>query len=144
MTYRLFSKELTEHGIQECNADAAHVARAALLTGRVVVRALNAPDGKDVQIAYLFDKGRCAEFEFEEGDTPAVFRETPFSSPQDGVVRVTATYDTWVKLDKGETTPAEALRSSDYQVEGNLLLLMPLSQAINSWTAKVQSLPKSY
>lgn len=141
---RLFTRELTEKGIAACNGDAAHLERAKLLSGVIILRALDTPDGTDVQISYTFDKGRCIGHAFAEEPAPAAFRDRRFVPLKDGVARATAAYTTWVRLDKGEIEPADALESPDYRIEANMLLLMPLLQSVNSWTAKVRALAKEY
>jgi len=141
---RLFTRELTQQGIDVCNADLEHLKRAELLDGGVILRALGTPDGTDVQIKYSFSKGRCTGFSFDEAASPAPFRSAPFVVLKDGLARITADYQTWVKLDKGEIEPTDALESPDYKVDGNMMLLMPLMQAVNSWTAKIREMPKEY
>lgn len=141
---RMFSRELTERAIVACNEDREHLQRAQLLTGRVILRALDAPDGNDVQISYDFQRGRCTAHRFDEAPAPAAFRSTRFTVLRDGLVRITALYETWARLDRGELEPEDALHSPDYKLDGNLALLVPLTQAVNSWTAKIRALPKSY
>ncbi len=141
---RFFSRELTDESIDYCNADAAHLERAKLLTGKVILRALDAPESKDITVTYTFDKGRCTHYDFVEEDAPASSRDTPFKPLIDGLARISASYETFVKLDKGELDPAAALNSSDYKIEGNMLMLMPLMQAVTSWSQKVREVPKEY
>ena len=141
---RLFTRQLAEQGAAVCNGDTAHLKRAELLTGRVILRALDTPDATDVQINYSFDRGRCTDFELTEAPAPAPFRDAPFVPVKDGLARVTANYQTWTRLDKGAIEPADALKSDDYHIEANMLLLVPLMQAVNSWTEKIRALPKTY
>ena len=141
---RMFTREAVEEGIKVCNEDAAHLERAKLLSGIVVLRAYDTPDGKDVAVTYTFEQGRCVDYDFQEADAPSVLREDPFVPMKDGLARITASYATFVALDKGEMDPADALNSPDYKIEGNMMMLLPLMQAVNSWTEKVRELPKTY
>ena len=141
---RMFTREAVEEGIKVCNEDAEHLERAKLLSGVVVLRALDTPDGKDVSVTYTFDQGRCVDYDFREEPAPSSLREEPFVPMQDGLARITASYATFVALDKGEIEPADALNSPDYKIEGNMMMLLPLMQAVNSWTEKVRALPKEY
>jgi putative sterol carrier protein len=141
---RFFSRELTEQSIEICNADAEHLERAKLLNGKVILRATDTPDGKDISVTYTFEKGRCTGYDFEEEAAPSTLRDRPFVPLKDGLARVSASYETFVKLDKGELEPADALNSNDYKVEGNMVMLMPLMQAVDSWTRKVREIPKDY
>ena len=63
---------------------------------------------------------------------------------KDGLVRVVASYETFAQLDRGESEPADAMNSKKYKIEGNMVMLMPLMQAVDSWTRKVRELPKEY
>jgi hypothetical protein len=143
---RFFTRELTEQSIDFCNADAAHLERAKLLNGKVILCALDAPDAQDVSITYTFKAGRCVDFLYEAEAAPSSLRQRPFVPLKDGLARVTASYATFVKLDKGEIEPAEALnsKSDSYKIEGNMIMLMPLMQAVDSWTKKVREIPKQY
>lgn len=141
---RYFSREGIEQSIEKCNADAAHLERAKLLTGKFVLRVLDTPDSKDLVVTYTFDKGRCVDWKYEEAPAPSRLRQRPFRPMVDGLARVTARYDTFVKLDKGEMEPPDALKSPDYQIDGNTLMLMPLMQAVDSWNRKVREIPKEY
>ena len=141
---RFFTRELTEQSIDFCNADAAHLERAKLLNGKMILCALDTPDKQDVFVTYTFKAGRCIEFKYETEAAPSALRKRPFVPFKDGVARVTASYTTFAKLDKGELEPADAMNSKDYKIEGNMIMLMPLMQAVDSWTKKVREIPKEY
>ena len=142
---RYLSREATTEAIEQINKDKDHLEKAKLLTGKFVLRVLDTPDAKDLLITYNFDKGRCVDLTYEEAAAPCkALRERRFRPMVDGLARVTAGYATMVKLDKGEMEPADALKSPDYQLEGNTLMMMPLMQAIDSWNRKVRAIPKEY
>jgi hypothetical protein len=141
---RYFSREAVQQAIDAINADAAHLEAAKLLTGKLALRALDTPDGKDVLVTYTFSAGRCVDWVYEDAPAPSPLRTRPFKPMKDGIARVTARYATFVKLDRGEMEPADAINSPDYQIEGSMLMIMPLMQAVDSWNRKVRSLPKEY
>jgi hypothetical protein len=140
----MFTREFTREAVDACNGDAAHLERAKLMSGNFIVCATDTPDGKDVMVSYTFDKGRVAKYEFEEEDAPSSLRERRFTPMRDGLARVTAHYATFAKLDRGEMEAADALNSPDYKIEGNMIMLMPLMQAVDSWTRKLRAMPKDY
>jgi hypothetical protein len=142
--HRYFSREAITESIEAINNDRQHLEAAKLLTGKFILRALDTPDGKDLLVTYTFDKGRCTDWKYEEGDAPSTLRKRPFKPMVDALARVTASYTTFVKLDKGEMEPADALKSPDYTLEGPTLMLMPLMQAIDSWNRRVRAIPKTY
>jgi len=141
---RYFSREAVQQSIDEINADPKHLELAKLLTGKLVLRCLDAPDGVDILVTYRFEAGRCAEFVYEDAPAPSPLRTRPFKPMKDGIARVTASYATFVRLDKGEMETADAINSPDYQIEGSMLMIMPLMQAVDSWNRKIRSMPKEY
>lgn len=141
---RYFSKELTRVSTETLNNDAEHLKLARLLTGVVVLRALDDPDGKDVLITYTFDRGACVDWVYEAEPAPSSLRERPFTPRVDGLARVTANYDTFVKLDRQEMEPADTLDSPDYKIEGSMLMILPLMQSMDSWNRVVRRMPKEY
>jgi len=142
---RYFSREGIKESMEIINQDRAHLEAAKLLTGKVALRVLNTPDAKDLIVTYSFEKGRCVDWVYEEAPSPArELRERRFRPVKDGLARVTANYATFVKLDKGEMEPADAVKSPDYQIEGSMLMIMPLMQAVDSWNRMVRKVPKTY
>ena len=141
---RYFSRELTETSVEALNNDPEHLELAQLLTGVVVLRALDDPDGNDVMITYTFHKGACSDWVFEDEPAPSSLRQRPFVPLKDGIARVTANYDTFVKLDKQQMEPADTLDSPDYKIEGSMLMILPLMQSMDSWNRVVRRMPKEY
>jgi hypothetical protein len=141
---RYFSREGIQESIDLINRDADHLEAAKLLTGKLILRALDAPDGKDILVTYTFDKGRCVDWVYEDAQSPSALRERRFVPLKDGIARVTASYATFVKLDRGQMDPADAIGSADYKIEGSMLMILPLMQAVDSWNRKVRSIPKEY
>ena len=141
---RYFSREGIQESIDLINRDADHLEAAKLLTGKLILRALDAPDGKDILVTYTFEKGRCVDWVYEDGESPSPLRERRFVPLKDGIARVTASYATFVRLDRGEMVPADAIGSADYKIEGSMLMILPLMQAVDSWNRKVRSIPKEY
>jgi len=141
---RYMTREAVEESVAKLNSDPEHLEAAKLLTGRFYLRVLDDPDGNDVLLGFDFEKGKCINWTHESAPAPSTIRRRPFQPMKDGISRVTANYQTFVKLDKGEMEPADAINSSDYQIEGSMLILMPLMQAVDSWNRKVRSIPKTY
>ena len=142
---RYFSRELVHEAVEAMNADPAYLAAAKLLSGKFALRALDAPDGKDVLVTYTFQAGKVTGWDYEsEPSAAGTLRQRAFRPMKDGLARVTAAYATFVRLDRGEIDPADAINSPDYKIEGPMLMLMPLMQAIDAWNRKVRGLPKEY
>jgi hypothetical protein len=142
--HRYFTREAIAESIEQINSDPQHLEAAKLLTGKFMLRVLDTPDGKDLIVTYTFAKGRCTDWKYEEAPAPSALRTKAFKPMVEGLARVTAKYSTFVKLDKGEMDPADAMKSPDYSIEGPMLMLMPLMQAVDSWNRRVRAIPKTY
>lgn len=142
--HRFYSKALIEEAVEQCNGDAALQAISKMLNGHIVFRAFDDPDGKDITVRYEFDKGKCTHFDYQSDDAPSPDRDRKFSAPKDGVLRISSSYETFAKLDRGEMEPADAINSPDYKIDGNILMLLPLMKAINGWSDKLRNIPKTY
>lgn len=141
---RYFSREAVEQSKEVINNDAAHLEAAKLLTGKMALRVLDDPDGNDLLVTFVFEKGRIVDHRYECAAAPSALRDRVFTPMKDGIARVTASYATFVKLDSGAMDPADAINSPDYKIEGNMLMIMPLMQSIDSWNRTVRKIPKEY
>jgi hypothetical protein len=141
---RYFTRESVQEGVDAINNDPEHLKKAELLTGKMSLRVYDDPDGNDLLVTYTFEKGRCTDWIYEAEPAPSSLRNRPFVPMKDGVARVTANYQTFVKLDKEEMEPADTLDSPDYKIEGSMLMIMPLMQAVDSWNRTVRKIPKEY
>jgi len=142
---RFWSKESVEETIKVMNEDQEHLKLAKNLSGKMVLRVLDDPDGKDIYAVFTFKNGKCVDYTYEADGAPSKkLRDRPFKPLIDGLARVTAKYDTFVKLDKGEMEAADTVDSPDYKIEGNMVMLMPYMQAVDSWNRRARSVPKEY
>lgn len=142
---RFWSKESVQETIDVMNQDQEHLKLAKNLSGKVVIRVLDDPDGNDIYAGFAFKNGKCVDWTYEAEPAPArKLRDRPFKPLVDGLARVTANYQTFVKLDKGEMETADTVDSPDYKIEGNMVMLMPMMQAVDSWNRKARSVPKEY
>jgi len=141
---RYFSREGAAEGVEVVNNDPQHLKLAQLLTGKIVLRVLDDPDGHDIMVTYTFARGRIIDWVYENEPAPSSLRDRPFKPMKDGIARVTANYDTFVKLDKEEMEPADTIDSPDYKIEGHMLMIMPLMQSVDSWNRTVRKIEKEY
>ena len=141
---RFWSEASVRETVDALNVDREHLELAANLSGTMVIRVLDDPDGQDIHACFRFDKGRCVDWTYEAAPAPSALRERPFKPMVDGLARVTANYDTFVKLDRGEIEVPDTVDSPDYSIEGNMLMLMPYMQAVDSWNRRARAVPKRY
>jgi len=141
---RFWSKESVQQTIDVMNVDKEHLALAKNLSGKMLIRVLDDPDGMDIVACFTFERGRCVDWTYEAEPAPSGLRDRPFRPMVDGLARVTANYATFAKLDKGEMEVPDTVNSKDYKIEGNMLMLMPYMQAVDSWNRRARSVPKEY
>ena len=141
---RFWSKESVQQTIDVMNDNPEHLKLSGNLSGKVVIRVLDDPDGKDIYASFTFEKGKCSGFTYEAEKAPSSLRKRVFKPFVDGLARVTASYQTFVKLDSGEMEAHDAVNSPDYKIEGNMVMLMPMMQAVDSWNRNARSVPKEY
>ena len=141
---RYFSREGVEQAIDVINNNSEHLEKAKLLTGKVALRVFDDPAGKDILVSYTFDKGRILDHTYEAEDAPSSLRNRVFKPMVDGLMRLTAKYSTFVKLDTAEMAPSDTVDSPDYEIEGNMLMIMPLMQSFDSWNRVVRGIEKTY
>jgi hypothetical protein len=141
---RFWSEESVKQTIDTLNDDQEHLALAKNLSGKVVIRVLDDPAGQDIHARFTFEKGKCVDWTYEAEPAPSSLRDRAFKPMVDGLARITANYETFVKLDKGEMETPDTVDSPDYTIEGHKLMLMPYMQAVDSWNRKARAVPKEY
>lgn len=129
--------------IAELNRDPAFQKASRKFRGNIVMRCLDAPEGKDVEARYVVDHGRVT-LEIDRQDAPSsAIRHRPFDRSHD-FARTTAPYELWVKLDRGDMNVVQAIAHPKYQVEGSKLKIMANLGMFNAMNAVATRLPKSY
>ena len=141
---RYWTPAFVERFVEAINGDEEFQDTAGSFSETVELRCLDTPDGEDVSATYTFDDGQIVDVDLWIDDAPSEqMRDEPVD--KDAVmVRATAPYDVWVKMDKGEMGSTEALASPDYQIEGAMMRIMSnmgVFRGMNKVSANVE---KSY
>jgi putative sterol carrier protein len=121
---RYWTPEFVEAFVESVNNDEEFQNKAGSFSETVELRCLDTPDGEDVSATYTFEDGQIVDVDLWIDDAPSdQMRDEPVDKSE-VMVRATAPYDVWVKMDKGEMGSAEALASPDYQIEGAMMRIM--------------------
>jgi len=141
---RYWTPAFIERFVEAVNGDDEFQDTAGSFSETVELRCLDTPDDEDVSATYTFEDGQIVDVDLWIDDAPSEqMREEPVD--KDAVmVRATAPYDVWVKMDKGEMGSTEALASPDYQIEGAMMRIMSnmgVFRGMNKVSANVE---KSY
>ena len=121
---RYWTPEFVEAFVESVNSDEEFQDKAGSFSETVELRCLDTPDGEDVSATYTFEEGQIVDVDLWIDDAPSdQMRDEPVDKSE-VMVRATAPYDVWVKMDKGEMGSTEALASPDYQIEGAMMKIM--------------------
>jgi len=121
---RYWTPEFVERFVESVNGDEEFQDKAGSFSETVELRCLDTPDGEDVSATYSFEEGQIVDVDLWIDDAPSdQMRDEPVDKSE-VMVRATAPYDVWVKMDKGEMGSTEALASPDYQIEGAMMKIM--------------------
>jgi len=141
---RYWTPEFVEAFVEAINSDEEFQETAGSFSETVELRCLDTPDDEDVSATYTFDDGQIVDVDLWIDDAPSEqMRDEPVDKDE-VMVRATAPYDVWVKMDKGEMGSTEALASPDYQIEGAMMRIMSnmgVFRGMNKVSAHVE---KSY
>jgi len=141
---RYWTPEFVDAFVDAINSDEEFQDTAGSFSETVELRCLDTPEGEDVSATYTFEDGEIVDVDLWIDEAPSEqMRDEPVD--EDAVmVRATAPYDVWVKMDKGEMGSTEALASPDYQIEGAMMQIMSnmgVFRGMNKVSANVE---KSY
>jgi len=121
---RYWTPAFVEKFVDALNSDPDFQRAAGSFSNTIVLRCFDTPDGEDVSAAYTFDDGQVVDVDLWIDDAPSEeMRDDTFDSSE-ALARATASYDTWMKLDKGEMGVMQALSSPDYTIEGSTIKIM--------------------
>jgi hypothetical protein len=138
-----WTPEFTDIYVAELNRDPDFQKASRKFTGVLVMRALDAPGGKDVETRYHVDRG-TVRVETDREDAPSsALRGRPFDKSR-YFARTTAPYPMWCKLDRGDMNVVQAIAHPDYKVEGSKLKIATNIGMLNAMAAVAKRLPKKY
>lgn len=121
---RYWTPEFVERFVESVNSDEEFQDKAGSFSETVELRCLDTPDGEDVSATYSFEEGQIVDVDLWIDDAPSDQMRDEAVDKNEVMVRATAPYDVWVKMDKGEMGSTEALASPDYQIEGAMMKIM--------------------
>jgi putative sterol carrier protein len=138
-----WTPEFTDVYIAELNRDPDFQKASRKFSGVLVMRALDAPEGKDVEARYHVDRGRVT-VETDRQDAPSTDIRNRVFDKSRMFARTTAPYPMWCKLDRGDMNVVQAIVHPDYKVEGPKLKIVANMAMLNAMAAVAKRLPKKY
>ncbi len=138
---RYWTPEFVERFVESVNNDEEFQNTAGAFSETVELRCFDTPDDEDISATYTFDDGQIVDVDLWIDDAPSdQMRDEPVNKDE-VMVRATAPYDVWVKMDKGEMGSTEALASPDYEIEGAMMKIMSnmgVFRSLNKVSAHVE------
>ena len=138
-----WSEAYTNRYVEALNADEGFQKAARKFDDTIVFRCFDTPEGLDVEATYRIVKGRVTVSRWDETAPHRGLRETPYDKKK-AFARSSAPYAVWTKLDKGEMSVLDALRSPEYVVEGPKLRIMANIGVFQAMSAVGAKLPKRF
>jgi putative sterol carrier protein len=141
---RYWTPAFVERFVEALNSDEKFQDTAGSFSKTVELRCFDTPDGEDVSATYTFEDGQVVDVDLWIDDAPSdEMREEPVDKNA-VMARATASYDVWVRMDKGEMGAAEALASPDYQIEGSMMQIMSNMGVFRGMNAVAAGVEKTY
>jgi len=141
---RYWTPEFVERFVDALNSDEEFQNTAGSFSETVELRCLDTPDGDDVSATYRFEDGEVVDVDLWIDEAPSdQMREEPVDKDE-VMARATASYNVWVKMDKGEMGSAEALASPDYQIEGSMMRIMSNMGVFRGMNKVAANVEKTY
>ncbi len=140
---RYWTQEFVDALVAELNQNPKFQKTARSFRASVALRVLDTPDGLDATATYTIENGKVVNHTFETWKAGGEMRSIKFDKKK-LLARTTASYGTWLKLDKGEINVAQALVSPDYKIEGSKLKIMRHIGVFTTMGDVAAGLPKSY
>ncbi len=140
---RYWTEAFVDALVAELNQNPKFQKAARSFRASVALRVLDTPEGLDASATYTIENGKVVAHKFETWPAGGAMRAMAFDKKQ-LLARTTASYSTWLKLDKGEINVAQALVSPDYKIEGSKLKIMRHISVFTTMGDVAAQLPKAY
>ena len=141
---RYWSPPFIQAFVEALNTDEAFRRTAGSFSHTIVLRCLDAPGEEDIEASYAFEDGQVVDVDVWIDDAPSdALRQAPFDR-RAALARASATYDVWVRLDRGEMNVVQALASPDYRIEGPKIKIMANIGVFNGMNRVAAEVDKTY
>lgn len=140
---KYLSKEWAEAVKKKSGEDTEYLKKTKGATFKYQWVVTSCPGGVDKFFDWEVRDGKVISVTLEEKPTPGDFEKRPFD-PKQYLTRVTANYETWVRLNKGEMSAFQARRAGVFQIEGKMVKIIPKLGQIQASTDMAGSVPAEY
>ncbi|MFC2009385.1 hypothetical protein ACFLT3_00465 [Chloroflexota bacterium] len=124
MAPRFYSKEWCEAVKQKANSAEDYLKKQVKMTAKMVFIVTDCPDGNDVKLMWIHDKGHV-DYIWEAKPAPADFRrETEPWDESIGLSRTQGAYLTYQKIQKREMSLMQSMASKLYVTDGDMIKAM--------------------
>lgn len=138
-----WSEEFSNDVIATLNADPSFKRASRRFKAEIALRCYDSAEGEDIAVSYMIDHGTVSLGREIEPAPSARIRNAPFDKRR-YLARMSAPYDFWCKLDRGEINVLQTLTSPDYKLEGPAHKIILNITVFNALSNAVAKLPKRY
>ena len=140
---KYWTEEWTKAVQEKTKTDAKYQRQAKGLTFKSMYVQKDCPGGTDRMQIWDLDKGVLVDYEWEEKPAPSDFRTTPFDSKK-YFMRISGSYETYVKMNKKEISAMDAIVKRIYKIEGPMIKIVPKLGAIGALADVMSSIECEY
>lgn len=137
------SQEWMDAVKEKANNDKKYLKKTKDVTLVMQNLVLDAPGNVDRLLAWVFERGKIVSATVEEKPAPSDLRNIPFDGTK-VFMRTTGPYEAYVKLNKQEITPIEAIAQGVYKFEGDIMKIQAKTPSLTYFTDLCSTIPCEY
>lgn len=118
---------------EKANQDKKYLKKTKDITLVMQNRVLDAPGNVDKILTYTFERGKILSATLEEKLAPSDLRKIHFDGTK-VFMRTTGPYEAYVKLNKKELMPMEAIAQGLYKFEGDIMKIQAKTPGLTRFT----------
>ena len=139
---KYLSQEWLDAVKKKGNTDEAYLKKAKGLTVKTRTVVTDCPDGIDLLMEWELEDGKIVKLSREQKPAPSEWRQ--LTADPKYISTVVGYYEAFVKLNKKEITPMQALSTKIYKVHGDLAKIMAKMGQFNAIAELQTTVPCEY
>lgn len=141
---RFWTPDFVERFVEAINGDEEFQETASSFSETVELRCLDTPEDEDVSATYTFENGEIVDVDLWIDEAPSEQMRNEEVDTDEVMVRATAPYDVWVKMDRGDMGSTEAIASPDYEIKGSMMQIMSNMGVFRGMNEVAANVEKTY
>ena len=139
---KYFSQEWVDAIKEKMASDEAYKRKNGKWDTKLCSLVLGAPGGVDIFVEWNIQDGQLVSVNRQEKPAPSDWRKEPFDGKK-YVVRSTAPYEAYAKLNRREMNFMKAIMTGGYKIDG-MVKVLPMVGKMTAWTDLQAFIPCEY